>query len=186
MAGFDIRDPRLLRVILGLVLLAVVVYVYFNFVAKGVQESITEAEGNLEMRQLQLQTLQQQTTEDMAMMSQRIEQYQQELERLDRFLPRNYSQEEVLEMLADKADNSGLQILSLSPMPATAQGEYVSYDWQVHLVGRYHRLGVFLDQLTQQAMMTAVKDLQIQQMKAAEGKFDNIEATFTFSAFVAP
>ncbi|MBN1433755.1 type 4a pilus biogenesis protein PilO [Candidatus Fermentibacterales bacterium] len=186
MAGIDIRDPRLLRVILGLVLLAVVVYVYFNFIVKGVQDSITEAEDTYRMRETQLETLQQQTTEDMAMMSQRIEQYEQELERLDRFLPRSYSQEEVLQMLADKADNSGLQILSLSPMPASAQGEYTSYDWQVHLVGRYHRLGVFLDQLTQQAMMTAVEDLEIHQMKAAEGKFDNIEATFTFSAFVAP
>ena len=186
MAGIDFRDPRLLRVILGLVLLAAVIYVYFNFIVKGVQDSITVAQETYDMKQIQYQTLQQQTTEDMAMMSQQIEQYQQELDRLDRFLPRSYSQEEVLQMLADKADNSGLQILTLTPMPATAQGEYVSYDWQVHLIGRYHRLGVFLDQLTQQAMMTAVKDLEIHQMKAAEGKFDNIEATFTFSAFVAP
>jgi hypothetical protein len=35
-------------------------------------------------------------------------------------------------------------------------------------------------------MMTAITDLNIQQLKAAEGKFDNIEASFVFSAYTQP
>jgi len=54
------------------------------------------------------------------------------------------------------------------------------------LTGRFHRLGVFLDQLTQEMLMSAVTNLEIHQPKAAEGKFDNIEASFTFRAFVQP
>jgi len=68
----------------------------------------------------------------------------------------------------------------------TLQGQYAVYSWQIRLTGRYHRLGVFFDQLTQETMMTAITDLNIQQLKAAEGKFDNIEASFVFSAYTQP
>jgi len=186
LAGFDFRSPVFLRLILGLVILAGLVFVYFNFIASGVEASITQLEDELEQKQIQLRSFQGQTAEDMAMMAQQIEMYQQELESLDRFLPRTYDQEEVMEMLTDKASASGLQILSLNPMAPSMQEDYNVYTWQVRLTGRYHRLGVFLDQLTQETMMTAVTDLDIQKMRAAEGKFDNIEATFTFSTFVQP
>lgn len=186
MAGFDVRDPKFLRLILGLVILAGLVFVYFSFIASDVQASIGELEDDLEQKQIQLRSFQGQTAEDMAMMAQQIERYEQELENLDRFLPRTYDQEEVMDMLTEKASASGLQILSLTPMAPTMQQDYNVYTWQVHLSGRYHRLGVFLDQLTQETMMTAVDNLDIQKLRAAEGKFDNIEATFTFSAFVQP
>jgi hypothetical protein len=71
-------------------------------------------------------------------------------------------------------------------MQYVTEGEYLVYDWQVRLTGRFHRLGVFLDQLTQEMLMSAVSNLEIHQQKAAEGKFDNIEASFTFRAFVQP
>lgn len=186
MAAIDMRDPRLLRFVIGLILLGALIYIYFNYIGKDIQESIQIAEDTYRMKEIQYQQLREQTSEDLAMIAQEVERYQQEIEMLDKFLPRNYSLEEVLEMLTEKASNSGLQILSLSPMPPAVFGEYTTYNWQIHLMGRYHRLGVFLDQLTQQAMMTAINDMQIHQMKAAEGKFDNVEATFTFSAFVAP
>ena len=186
MAGFDVRDPKFLRLILGLVILAGLVFVYFSFIASDVQASIGELEDDLEQKQIQLRSFQGQTAEDMAMMAQQIERYEQELENLDRFLPRTYDQEEVMDMLTEKASASGLTILSLTPMAPTMQQDYNVYTWQVHLSGRYHRLGVFLDQLTQETMMTAVDNLDIQKLRAAEGKFDNIEATFTFSAFVQP
>jgi len=186
LAGFDFRDPRFLRLILGLVILAGLVFVYFNFIASGVEASISDLEDTLDEKQIQLRSFQGQTAEDMAMMAQQIERYQRELENLDRFLPRTYNQEEVMDMLTEKASASGLQILSLTPIAPTMQQDYNVYAWQVHMTGRYHRLGVFFDQLTQETMMTAIDGLEVQKLRAAEGKFDNIEATFTFSAFVQP
>ncbi len=186
MAAMNLRDPKLLRFIIGLVLLAALVYVYFNFIAKGTSEAISTARDTIRMKQMQLSQLQSQTSEDMAVMAQQIEMFQQELANLDRFLPRTYNQDDVLEMLTDKAASSGIQIVGLTPQPVTTEGSYAVYSWQVHLTGRYHRLGVFFDQLTQELMMTAISDLNIQQLKAAEGKFDNIEATFTFSAYSQP
>jgi Tfp pilus assembly protein PilO len=185
-ASISLRDPRLLRFLLGLVLLAALVYVYFNYVAKGTRDAIATAEDTLQMKQMELSQLRAQTSDDMAVMAQQIEMYTQELENLDRFLPRSYSQDEVLDLLTTKASNSGIQVLSLNPLPPSLDGQYAVYSWQVHLTGRYHRLGVFFDQLTQELMMTSIRDLNIQQLKAAEGKFDNIEATFTFSAFTQP
>ncbi len=114
--------------------------------------------------------------------------YTQELEELDRFLPRQYDQADILEMLTNYSTASGLQIVSLVPMAPSvaATGEYQVYDWQLTLTGRFHRLGVFFDQLTQQPMMSSITNLQVHQLKAAEGKFDNIETTFTFSAYIQP
>jgi Tfp pilus assembly protein PilO len=180
------RDPRLLRFLLGLVLLAALVYVYFNYIAKGVTDGIASTEDQIEMKQMELNQLRSQTSEDMAVMAQQIEMYQQELESLDRFLPRSYSQDDVLELLTTKASNSGIQILALTPFPPTLEGSNAVYSWQVRITGRYHRLGVFFDQLTQETMMTAISELNVQQLKAAEGKFDNIEATFVFSAYTQP
>ncbi len=184
--ALDLRDPRLLRFFLGLVLLAALVYVYFNYVAKDTRDAIASSEDQLEIKQMELNQLRSQTSEDMAVMAQQIEMYEQELESLDRFLPRSYSQDDVLDLLTRKASNSGIQVVNLNPLPPTLEGDYAVYSWQVRLTGRYHRLGVFFDQLTQETMMTAVSDLNIQQLKAAEGKFDNIEASFVFSAFTQP
>lgn len=184
--ALDLRDPKLLRFFLGLLLLAALVYVYFNFIAKETTESITSLEDQLSMKQMELNQLRAQTSEDMAVMAQQIEMYEQELENLDRFLPRQYSQDEVLELLTTKAASSGIQIVNLNPLPPALVGQYAVYSWQIRLTGRYHRLGVFFDQLTQETMMTAITDLNIQQLKAAEGKFDNIEASFVFSAYTQP
>ena len=184
----DFRDPRILRFIIGIILLGALIFSYFNFFASSVNEEITTREQTLDMKELELRELQGQTSDDLAMMGQRIEMYTQELEELDRFLPRQYNQEDILEMLTGFAGGSGLQIVSLVPMAPTvdASGEYTVYDWQLTLTGRFHRLGVFFDQLTQQPMMSSVSNLQVHQLKAAEGKFDNIETTFTFSAFIQP
>ncbi|HPF33625.1 MAG TPA: hypothetical protein PK907_11480, partial [Candidatus Sabulitectum sp.] len=91
----DLRDPRLLRFIVGLILLGALIFSYFNFFASGVQAEIAEREQTLDAKEIELRNLQRQTTDDLAMMGQRIEMYTQELEQLDRFLPREYSQEEV-------------------------------------------------------------------------------------------
>lgn len=184
----DFRDPRILRFIIGIILLGALIFSYFNFFASSVNLEIADREQTLEMKELELRQLQGQSSDDLAMMGQRIEMYTQELEELDRFLPRQYSQEEVLEMLTGFAGSSGLQIVSLVPMAPTidASGEYTVYDWHLTLTGRFHRLGVFFDQLTQQPMMSSISNLQVHQLKAAEGKFDNIETTFTFSAYIQP
>ena len=186
MAAIDFRDARVLRFIVGMVLLAGLIYVYFSFVASGLKEQIAEAEDTLLIKESTYNQLRSRTSEDMALLQQQMEMHSQELERLDRFLPRSYSQENVLEMLAQKTGNSGLQVISMSPMPPVVEGAYNVYTWQIHLTGRFHRMGVFLDQLTQEMMMTSISNVEIHQLKAAEGKFDNIEATFTFSAFVQP
>jgi len=182
----DFRDPRLLRFIVGVILLGALVFSYFNFFAAGVQAEIADREQILDAKEIELRNLQGQTSDDLAMMGQRIEMYNQELEELNRFLPREYSQEEVYTMLTEYATASGLQIISLVPMAPSPQTEYQVYDWQLTMTGRFHRLGVFFDQLTQQPMMSSISNLQVHQLKAAEGKFDNIETTFTFSAYVEP
>jgi Tfp pilus assembly protein PilO len=184
--AIDIRDARVLRFIVGILLLAAIILGYFMFLAKGLQEEIAVEQQNLDMRRIEHETLRSRTTEDLAVMAQRIEMYTQELNTLDLLLPRSYNQEEVMEMITRGAARSGLSIVSLTPMEQRMDGEYQVYDWRVRLTGRFHRLGVFMDQLTQEMMMTAVSSLEIHQQKAAEGKFDNIEASFTFSAFVQP
>ncbi len=182
----DFRDPRLLRFIVGIILLAALIFSYFNFFASGVSAEIEEREQTLDAKEMELRNLQGQSTDDLAIMGQRIEMYNQELEELDRFLPTEYSQEDVFTMLTDYAAASGLQVITLVPMAPATEGAYQIYNWQITMTGRFHRLGVFFDQLTQQPMMSSVSNLQVHQLKAAEGKFDNIETTFTFSAYVEP
>jgi len=182
----DFRDPRILRLIIGIILLVALIFSYFNFFASSVKVEIAEREQTLEMKELELRQLQAQTSDDLAMIGQRIEMYTQELEELDRFLPREYNQEDILDMLTGFAEGSGLQIVSLVPMAPVVENDNQVYDWQVTLTGRFHRLGVFFDRLTQQPMMSSVSNLQVHQLKAAEGKFDNIETTFTFSAYIQP
>ncbi len=184
----DFRDPKILRAIVGVVLLVALIFGYFSYFASSVTDEIAELEQTLEMKELEFRQLQSQTSDDLAMMTQRIEMYSMELEELNRFLPRDYNQEEILGMLTSFAAESGLQIITLVPMaPGIDEtGQYTTYNWQISLTGRFHRLGVFFDQLTQQAMMSSISNLQIHQLKAAEGKFDNIETTFTFTAYIQP
>ncbi len=182
--AISLKDPRLYVFIFGLILIAALAWVYPNQIASDVEERIDSAEQELAMQQAELERLQASSAEDMAVTEQEINQLSQQLDELDRFLPREYDQDQVMSVLTEKAENSGLTILALTPLPPSPMGEYLVYDWQMQLTGRFHRLGVFFDQLTQQQMITSVRDLSIQQVKASDGSFDNMECTFTVSAYV--
>lgn len=181
-----LRDPRLYVLIAGVLLIVGLIYLYPKSIAADLKDRIELAEQNLEMKQAELISLQSSTASDLAITEQELNLLSQQLAELDRYLPRTYNQDEVLDMLTEKADNSGLQIRVLTPLPPVTQGDYLIYGWQVQISGRFHRLGVFLDQLTQQMMITSVTDLVVVQKKASDGSYDNMEATFTVSAFVQP
>ncbi|MCD4775643.1 MAG: type 4a pilus biogenesis protein PilO [Candidatus Aegiribacteria sp.] len=181
-----LRDPRSYILIVGVLLVAALLYLYPREFSSEITEKIERAEQNLNMKRAELSSLQSGTASDMAITEQEINRLNQQLAELDRYLPRSYDQDEVLDMLTENAENSGLQINTLTPLPPSTQGDYLVYGWQVQLSGRFHRLGVFLDQLTQQMMITSVSDLTVIQKKASDGSYDNMEANFTVSAFVQP
>lgn len=184
--AISLRDPRLYIFLVGILLIIALVVLYPSKYANAVEVRIEEAQQNLELKEAELATLQSRTAEDMAVIEQEINLLEQQLGELDMFLPAQYDQDDVLAMLSDRADNSGLTILALTPLPPGPQGEYLVYSWQMQMTGQFHRLGVFLDQLTQQIMMTSVSDLAVQQQKASDGSFDNMQASFTINAFVQP
>lgn len=181
-----LRDPRFYVMVIGIILVAALIYLYPREISGDIKQRIEAAEQNLEMKQAELASLQSGTASDMAILEQEINRLNQQLAELDRYLPRSYDQDEVLAMLTENAQNSGLQIFQLTPLPPSTQEDFLVYAWQVHLTGRFHRLGVFLDQLTQQMMITSVTDLTVIQRKASDGSYDNMEANFTVSAFVQP
>ena len=181
-----LRDPRFYILIVGILLVVALLYMYPRKISSGINERIEQAEQNLNMKSAELSSLQAGTASDMAITEQEINRLNQQLAELDRYLPRSYDQDEVLDILTENAENSGLQINALTPLPPSTEGDYVVYGWQIQITGRFHRLGVFLDQLTQQMMMTAVTDLTVIQKKASDGSYDNMEANFTVSAFVQP
>ncbi|MBD3277414.1 MAG: type 4a pilus biogenesis protein PilO [Candidatus Aegiribacteria sp.] len=181
-----LRDPRFYVLIVGIILVAALLYLYPKNISSDIKDRIEQAQQNLDMKQAELSSLQSGSPSDMAITEQEINRLNQQLAELDRYLPRSYDQDEVLDMLTENAENSGLQINSLTPLPPSTQGDYLVYGWQMHLTGRFHRLGVFLDQLTQQMMMTAVTDFTVIQRKASDGSYDNMEANFTVSAYVQP
>ena len=181
-----LRDPRFYILIAGILLVIAMIYLYPRQISSDIKERIELAEQNLEMKRAELGSLQSGTASDMAITEQEINRLSQQLNELDRYLPRSYDQDEVLDILTENAENSGLQINPLVPLPPSTEGDYLVYGWQMQLTGRFHRLGVFLDQLTQQMMMTSVTDLTVIQKKASDGSFDNMEASFVVSAFVQP
>ncbi len=181
-----LRDPRFYVMLVGIILVVALIYLYPRQISADIHNRIDDAQQNLEMKQAELASLQSGTASDMAILEQEINRLNQQLAELDRYLPRSYDQDEVLNMLTENAENSGLQIHELTPLPPSTQGDFLVYAWQMHVTGRFHRLGVFFDQLTQQMMITAVTDLTVIQQKASDGSFDNMEANFTVSAFVQP
>ncbi len=181
-----LRDPRFYILIVGILLVVALIYLYPREFSSEVKVRIEQAEQNLEMKRAELISLQSGTASDMAITEQEINRLTQQLAELDRYLPRSYDQDEIMDMLTENAENSGLQIYSLTPLPPTTEGDFLVYAWQMQLTGRFHRLGVFLDQLTQQMMLTSITDLTIVQKKASDGSYDNMEANFTISAFVQP
>lgn len=181
-----LRDPRFYVMIVGIILVAALLYLYPREISADIKERIERTEQNLDMKKAELASLQAGTASGMAITEQEIERLNQQLSELDRYLPRSYDQDEVMDMLTENAENSGLQIHRLVPLPPSTQGDFLVYGWQMHLTGRFHRLGVFLDQLTQQMMITAVTDLTVIQKKASDGSYENMEANFTVSAFVQP
>ena len=105
-----LRDPRFYVLIVGILLIVALIYLYPREFSSEINDRIEQAEQNLEMKRAELSSLKSGTASDMAMIEQEINRLTQQLTELDRYLPRSYDQDEVMDMLTENAENSGLQI----------------------------------------------------------------------------
>lgn len=180
----DVKEPRIYVLIFGIILIVLVLLIYPKKYANEVSAALTQASDSLLYKEMLLASLSGSSTEDMALIEQRMDDYAQQLDELERFVPRSYSRDDFLAMLTEKAENSGLTILTLVPNPPGRDNQYTTYPWTVEVSGQFHRLGVFFDQLTQQMLMTTVTNVTVQQVKSADGSYQNMTASFAITAYV--
>lgn len=180
----DVKEPRMYILIIGIILIILIMVIYPKKYGNEASAALAQAQDSLSYKEMMLASLQGGNLEDMALIEQRMDDYAQQLDELERFVPRSYNRDDFLAMLTEKAENSGLTIHTLVPNPSSRDGQYTVYPWTVAVSGQFHRLGVFFDQLTQQMLMTAITNISIEQVKSSEGSYQNMTASFSISAYV--
>jgi len=120
---------------------------------------------------------------------QRLQEFEREVESLERklsdvaqILPRDTETGDLLQWIKNLGDQSNLDLKSFSPGGLRPVEFYKEFPIEMHVVGNYHDLGIFLDRVSKYSRIINVDKLQMDAEKSEPDK--TIQANFTAVTFV--
>lgn len=110
---------------------------------------------------------------------------QQEVEVLQKFLPQEKEIPALLRTLTQKTQKYGLRITTITPLKPEQKDHYTEIPYQIGLRGRYHLIGHFLTEISQQMRLMMPRDLSLIYSPSAEkGETANLSLEFVLTAFI--
>ncbi len=164
---------------LGLAVIGIAWYVYPGLAEKKAQIAQLEDEYAAKDQKI---------TEGRAI-EQRLPQFEREIANLERkladvqqILPTNQETGELLSWIKNLGDQSNLDLKSFNPGSLKPVEFYKEFPIEMNVVGGYHDLGRFLDQVSKYSRIINVDKLKIDQARGERDK--TIRASFTATTFV--
>lgn len=164
---------------LGCAVLGIAWYVYPGLADK--REEIRQLEDEYAAKD-------QKITEGRAI-EQRLPQFEREIANLERkladvqqILPTNQETGELLSWIKNLGDQSNLDLKSFNPGSLKPVEFYKEFPIEMNVIGGYHDLGRFLDQVSKYSRIINVDKLKIDQARGERDK--TIRASFTATTFV--
>ena len=162
----------------GIVAGAIAVLTALNYFAFGMNAgpSISTIEDRLRAAQAEQATLEKEFIEKTAIAN-TLNQFRREKELLEQQLrealaelPEDKKIDELLQLLQDRAQKSGLQILTIEPQGATNEKFYARIPIPMTVTGNFHEIATFFDALGRMRRIVNVTEIQLDSPKDVNGK----------------
>jgi type IV pilus assembly protein PilO len=185
----NLRDPKIQKILIGIVALIGVSYVYFGtsmlpFCYQVRKAQIAELEDEHTRLSAELEKARQ--------MVGNLAQLEAEYERLHRqwlsaqeLLPEEQEMPELLRKVTTAGNRAGIEFILFQPTAPVAKELFKEHPVRVTLRGGYHQLGIFLSRLANMERIVNVNDLKITMLKEDKTKRirGTVVADFTLTAY---
>lgn len=182
----DLRDPKTQKHLLGLLVIFLALYFWYNRVYTKNAALIKEKQVQYEylLSDLKSVEMKSKTFESLK------EEYQRLLERygrVERLLPEEKQIPLFLTQMQSAASSNETGIIELMPQPAVTKGFYNANSFDIQLTGSYHDLGDFLASISNFPFLANVSDVTItalpQEEQAREKEANSITASLTLTTY---
>ncbi|MEJ2719741.1 MAG: type 4a pilus biogenesis protein PilO [bacterium] len=189
----NLRDPRIQKILIGVLALAGLSYVYFG---------TSMLPFCYQVRKAKMAALQEEYTrlsaelEKARQMVNSLAQLEAEYERLHRqwlsaqeLLPQEQEMPELLRKVTTAGNRAGIEFILFQPSAPAAKELFKEHPVKVRVRGGYHHLGIFLSRLANMERIVNVSELKISSLKEnSTGKKDKkargtVIADFTLTAY---
>jgi len=183
----DVKDPKLLRWVAAVVVVAVLVPMYFltdtySFTYKARSAQISE----LDARHQQLSR----DLERARLLVRNLEKVEQEYAILhdqwqvaQSLLPEQNQMPDLLRKVTAAGQQSGIEFQLFKPKPPVNQGFYSDNPIEVRIQGGYHQTGVFLSRLANLNRIVNVSDLSMEELKNQDETPFTVETAMVLTAY---
>lgn len=195
----NLRDPKVQKILMGVVLVGVVSYLYFGttffpFCYQVRRAQITEKEEEFRKLSADLEKARQ-MVDQLAQLEAEYDRLHAQWEVAQELLPSEQEMPDLLRKVTTAGNKAGVDFMLFQPGPPVVQEFYKTHPVNVRIRGGYHELGIFLSQLANMSRLVNVADLKVTAASAAPkgakqnnkrkdfNPKDTIIADFTMTAY---
>ena len=191
----NLRDPKLLKILVGALAVIAVSYVYFGTRLLPVcyqvrKDKITQLEDEHTKLDAELEKARQMVG-NLAKLEAEYERLHLQWVSAQELLPEEQEMPDLLRKVTTAGTKAGIEFMLFQPLAPIAQEMFKEHPVRVRVRGGYHQLGIFLSRLANMSRIVNVSDLKVtaftKNQKTKKGKTDrsssSIVADFTLSAY---
>jgi type IV pilus assembly protein PilO len=192
----NLRDPKIQRLMIVLLLIGALSYVYFGSSFFSVCYQVRKAKiQSMEDEYSRLSTeleKARKTVSNLAMLEAEYERLHDQWLSATELLPEEKEMPDLLRQVTTAGNKAGVEFMLFQPLPSVPNEFYTSHPIKVRVRGGYHHLGIFLSRLANMERIVNVSELTVKAASQASGKDkgkkvdvanNTIVADFTLTAY---
>jgi type IV pilus assembly protein PilO len=182
----NVRDPQVQKGILGIILVIALVWLifftgYLPFSTKRTSGEIEELRAELQRVAGELQRLKS-AVNSLPRIEKELEVLEAKWLALRSLLPRESEMSSLLTNVTTAGMKAGVQFTLFEPGQAEPYELYTRYPIRIGVIGGYHQVGRFFDNLCNMGRLVGISDMTLTQFEEGK-KLPTVEASATISAY---
>ena len=185
----NLRDPKIQKILIGIVALLGVSYVYFGtsmlpFCYQVRKAQIAELEDEHTRLSAELEKARQMVG-NLAKLEAEYERLHRQWLSAQELLPEEQEMPELLRKVTTAGNRAGIEFILFQPTVPVAKELFKEHPVRVRVRGGYHQLGIFLSRLANMERIVNVNELKINMLKEDKDKRirGTVVADFTLTAY---
>ncbi|MBZ0273542.1 type 4a pilus biogenesis protein PilO [bacterium] len=166
-------------IVIALCLAVCVVYLFFFFQPKKVE--IADLQVSLEKKRADMAE-KQRIARDLGKFDRQVEELNLRLQQSLAQLPNEKEVSEILRLIAQLANISGIEMTAFTVMPEIRKALYAEVPIEIKLAGGFHNIAIFLDKVSKQDRIINISNLKLGEPQIVNGD-TIVVATCTATAF---
>lgn len=176
------------KVLLGLMLVAGLLYLTHSYVYSPRAEAVAELElrlDSLEAKNVAARSLME--TEGRGEVERKLELYREQLNRVEGLIPSSEELPDLLDAISMEAQRTGVELALIQPVGAIAEAFYTRRTYDLAVRGTYHEIGAFLTEIGSLPRIVTPIGLRVTVVgEPADDAAPELEARFSIETYVLP